>query len=116
MKMIYAFIFFSLNFVGVQAQTTSTTLPDSLSFVPASSIHLASMPVFIPNSISLLSRDTPFYDFTGGFIKSFRFNTDFNSIAPFYSRAFNPSSTTELESLLRRNYLLLDIHPLVNEY
>ena len=111
-------IFFTCLIMGtVHAQTPSTTtVPDSLSFVPENVIQLQSLSFNLPSSSLLLKQGNTLSAFAGDLLNSFQFRSGFNAIPPLYSRGFDPSTASEYESLLRRNYLVLDIHPIVNEW
>ncbi len=117
MKFINVLIFFSMMVGSIYAQTSlAINLPDSLSFVPNNGFNLRSMPVNLPSSSKILSQDFSFEMITGGFLNIFLSDRSFNTIKPFSLRDYNPTSVSDFNSYIYRNYFLIDKQSVINDW
>ncbi len=117
MKRIGLFVLGVLLFSSVKAQNYETSsLTDTISFVPIKAIDLGSMPVNIPNSHMILSEEFSFEMMTGGILSIFLSDRSFNTIAPFSLRDYNPTSVSDFNSYIYRNYFLIDKQSVINDW
>lgn len=117
MKLVHIFIIGCLIVGTAQAQTnTILDVPDTLQFVPFQNFNLSSMQVNLPSSSTILSQEFSFEMMTGGILNIFLSDRSFNSIEPFSLRDYNPTSASDFNSYIYRNYFLIDRQSVVYDW
>jgi hypothetical protein len=117
MKTAISLMFSVLLFTSLQAQTLqSMTLSDSLSFVPHHGINLRTMPVNVPSANTILSNEFSIETMTGGFLNIFLTDRSFNTIKPFSLRDYSPTSVSNFNSYIYRNYFLIEKQTIINDW
>lgn len=117
MKRLLTFVLGAILFSSAYGQNHQTSsLTDTLNFVPTYGFNIKSMPVNIPNSELILTQEFTVETMTGGILNIFLSDWRYNKIAPFTLRNFNPSSASEYNSYMKNNYFLIDKHTVIHDW